>query len=136
MPTKYHDLMNNQREIGEAWGSFYGSVSGTRLARILMEHIDHVRMYAFGRARARDRALRMFFANAEQMAWALTRDNPRLSRRAVLALIREHLALTKREIDEIMSGGSGLSVWEGVEQNAREIAGALANGIADHLRLP
>lgn len=136
VPARYHALLANQIEIGEAWGSFYGTESGKRLTRMLVEHIDHVRVYAFGRDKARDRALRMLFVNAEQMAWALTRDNPRLSRRTVLSLIREHLAFTRQEIDEILSSKSALLIWAHIQRNARNIAEALANGIADHLRMP
>jgi hypothetical protein len=95
-------LLRNQQDIGDAIKPFYGRAPGERLSTLLTEHIlvaaDLVAAATAGDQAAVERQSRIWYRNANQIADFLHKANPRhWARRAMRAMMREHLDLTLAE---------------------------------------
>lgn len=128
-------LMRNQHHIGRSLVPFYGPAAGGKLRRLMKRHITlAVKMISAARHGHTPRFRRLsgkWDDNAAQLADLLSSANSRWPRADVLDLLRQHLALTTREVEARLSGR-----WEddvdAVDQIYTEIltiAGVLADGI-------
>ena len=128
-------LLRNQHDIGHAVVPFYGAKAGARLRRLLKRHITlAVKMISAARHGHMSRFRRLdakWDQNADQIADLLASANPQWQRADLVDLLRQHLSLTKREVEARLSRRWEDDV-EAVDQIYTEIltiAGVLADGI-------
>ncbi|MGH7685519.1 MAG: hypothetical protein ACREN2_01680 [Candidatus Dormibacteria bacterium] len=128
-------LLRNQGDIGQAIVPFYGAAAAAKLRRLLKRHITlAVKMISAARHGHMSRFRKLdakWDQNADQIADLLASANPRWQRADLVDLLRQHLALTKREV-EARLGRRWEDDVEAVDQIYTEIltiAGVLADGI-------
>jgi hypothetical protein len=73
----------------------------------------------------------MWYANADEIAVFLGRINPYWSMQQWQTMLYEHLALTKTEAVNILTGkyAEGISVFDQIEMQALEMADVMTYGI-------
>jgi len=84
-----------------------------------------------GDAGAAADAEKRWYANADEIAVFLGSINPYWSMQQWQAMLREHLALTKSEAVNILTGkyAEGIAVFDQIEKQALEMADVMVNGI-------
>ena len=95
-------LLRNQDDIGNAIKPFYGDQAGDQLAGLLRQHIllavDLVNQAKAGNKEKLAAAEKKWFANADDIATALSTLNPNLPKKAVTDMLYKHLRVTEQEV--------------------------------------
>jgi hypothetical protein len=94
-------LMKNQEDIGAAFAPYYGKASGDKLAALLKRHIS-IAAEVVDTAKSRDAAKfheadGRWHENARDIAVFLSDANPNWSKKEIVDMFNEHLALTTKE---------------------------------------
>ena len=129
-------LLRNQQDIGDAIKPYYGAAAGTRLTKLLREHILGA-VAVLTAAKAGDQAQLQqasaaWYANANQIADFLHSDNPRnWPRAAMRSMMKTHLDQTLREATDRLTGdyASDIRDYDAVHRHILAMADELSAGI-------
>lgn len=113
----------------------YGDSAASRFEELLTSHLtiaaQLVSAAKAGDARAAADVEQMWYANADEIAVFLGRINPYWSMQQWQTMLYEHLALTKTEAVNILTGkyAECISVFDQIEMQALEMADVMTYGI-------
>lgn len=129
-------LWRNQEDIGALFGAYYGDEAGTHLADLLKRHVlisaDVVDWERTGQDKEFRGSDGRWHANAEEIADLLCGLNPLWSRPTLVAMLGDHLALTKKETRSRLrkiKASEDIAVFDEILAQARSMADALSDGI-------
>jgi hypothetical protein len=129
-------LLQNQGDIGRAFGSFYGARNGRMLGGLLHEHIlqavDVLAAAKAGDGAALARALDAWYANAYRIAALLNRLNPESwPLDEMRDMMHRHLKLTTDEAVARLQGdyARDVALYDRVEDEILQMADVLSDGI-------
>lgn len=136
LPATETRLLQNQGDIGRAFGSFYGARNGRILGGLLHQHIleavDVLAAAKAGDSAALQSALDAWYANADQIAAFLSSLNPDSWPLAEMRdMMHRHLKLTTAEAVDHLQGNSTQDVadYDQVEKAILAMADMLSDGI-------
>ena len=129
-------LLRNQQDIGDAIKPYYGAAAGTRLTKLLREHILGA-VAVLTAAKAGDQAQLQqasaaWYANANQIADFLHSANPRnWPRAAMRSMMKTHLDQTLREATDRLTGDFAADIrdYDAVHRHILAMADELSAGI-------
>lgn len=128
-------LLANQDQIGQAIVPYYGAEAGRQLGSLLRDHIL-IAVDLVGAAKGGDQAKfedadRRWHSNAADIATFLSGANPHWPRGAVLSMLNEHLALTKKEATARLQRNWSVDVatFDEIFHQAMMMADTLTDGI-------
>ncbi len=129
-------LLQNQADIGETVGAYYGSSAGQALTGLLEDHItiavELLTTAKAGDAAAFDEARARWYANADDIADFLSAANPRSWPREVMrADMRAHLDQTLAEAAAELGGdyAASIAAYEDIHEHILMMADMLTDGI-------
>lgn len=111
-------LLRNPIDLEEALKLFYGDRITSKLRNLFKGHLvtaaELVKAAKAGNKEAAANAEKKWYANADRIANFLGRINPYWSQDGWKALLHEHLALTKSEAVDILTGNyeEGINVYD------------------------
>jgi len=113
----------------------YGDGTAARFADLLTSHLviaaELIKAAKAGDTGAAADAEKRWYANADEIAVFLGSINPYWSVQQWKTMLHEHLALTKSEAVNILTGkyAEGITVFDQIEKSALEMADVMAHGI-------
>jgi LysM repeat protein len=128
-------LLRNPEDFRAALKPLYGEKTASRFADLLRSHLviasELVKAAKAGDTKAAEKAEKDWYANADEIAKFLGSINPFWSAGEWRKMLHEHLALTKAEAVNILSGKyeDGISTFDKIEQQALEMADVMTEGI-------
>ncbi len=128
-------LLRNPVDFESALKPFYGNVTASRFANLLTSHLviadQLVKAAKAGDTAAAADAEKRWYSNADEIAAFLASINPYWSRDKWRAMLYEHLALTKSEAVDMLTGNysGGISTFDKIEKQALEMADVMTAGI-------
>lgn len=128
-------LLRNPTDFARALEPLYCTEVAAEFERLLTEHLviaaELVRAAKAGNAEAAADAERRWYINADQIASFLARINPHWSEQEWRVMLHEHLALTKTEAVDILTGQfeHGVAIFDEIEREALMMADTMARGI-------
>jgi hypothetical protein len=130
-------LLQNQDDLGDLFGEYYGETRGDQLASLLRVHIttavDVIAAAKAGDATALTEANNRWAANAEEIAVYLNGLNPLWSLEDLRMMLNEHLELTTDEVVKRLAGDwtGDVAAYDAVHDSALMMADAFSIGIID-----
>lgn len=128
-------LLRNPKDFEALLMPLYGDSAASRFEELLTSHLtiaaQLVSAAKAGDARAAADVEQMWYANADEIAVFLGRINPYWSMQQWQTMLYEHLALTKTEAVNILTGkyAECISVFDQIEMQALEMADVMTYGI-------
>lgn len=128
-------LLRNPSDMGEAFKAYYGNQIASVFANLFRAHLtiaaELVVAAKSGDTNAATDAERRWYENADQIATFLNSINPYLPKRDVLAMLHEHLSLTKDEALSILTKDyeRDIELYDEIEKQALGMADMFATGI-------
>ncbi len=129
-------LLRNQADIGNAIKPYYGAAAGNALTKLLRAHIlgavPVLEAAKAGRKAELARALKAWYANADQIAAFLSHANPAHWPLATMRqMMHRHLELTTREAVARLGArwSADVAAYDAVHREILEMADMLADGI-------
>jgi hypothetical protein len=129
-------LFANQDDLGDVFRPFYGDEVGDAVTALLSEHIqtaaDIITAAKAGDTAARDRAIAMWYVNANEIADALHGINPKHWPQAEMrAMMKAHLDRTLEEAVARLEGRytDDIKAYEQIHADILEMADMLSDGI-------
>jgi hypothetical protein len=128
-------LLRNPKDFEALLKPLYGDRTASRFADLLTSHLviaaELVSAAKAGDTGAAADAERRWYANADEIAAFLGSINPYWSVRQWQTMLHEHLALTKTEAVNILTGKyeEGITVFDQIEKQALEMADVMTSGI-------
>ena len=129
-------LLQNQVDIGNALGQFYGEAAGDAVTELLTEHIltaaDLIAAAKAGDEDAIAAAAAAWYANADEIATALNGLNPKhWPLDELKAHMKDHLDLTLEEAVARLQGryADDIAAYDAVHLQILEMADMLSDGI-------
>ena len=139
-------LMQNQVDIGNAFGIYYGCCAGQQLTGLLKDHIGlAVQLISAMQEKSStvDDLNKQWYTNADQIAQFLHDCNPELWPAMVMQqMMHDHLHLTTAEITKYLytkqgdksSAGQDIPAFDAVLKEILQMADMLTDGIARQQR--
>lgn len=128
-------LLKNQDALGAAIVPFYGQAAGDELAKLLREHIN-IAAAIVGAAMAKDDAKvqelnQQWQTNAETIAVFLSTANQHWTKDGLESMLKEHLALTAKELQLRMQAdwAADAANFDEIFKQAEMMSQELADGI-------
>jgi len=127
-------LLRNPEDFRAALRPFYGA-GADRFADLLREHLliaaQLVKAAKAGDSKTAADAEKRWYENADEIAAYLGSINPYWSAEEWRSMLYEHLALTKKEAVEMLTGkySDSISTFDDVEREALVMAGVMADGL-------
>jgi len=128
-------LLRNATDMAAALRPLYGEEKASIFGRLIHDHLalaaQLVAAAKAGDSSAAAEAERKWYANADEIATFLSNINPNWSREALLAMLHDHLALTKAEAVARLNKeyATDIALYDAIEQQALTMADALTDGI-------
>jgi len=128
-------LLRNPKDFEALLKPLYGDRIASRFADLFTNHLviaaELVRAAKAGDTRAAADAEKRWYTNADEIAAFLGSINPYWSVQQWRTMLREHLALTKSEAVNMLTGkyAEGINVFDQIEKQALEMADVMTNGI-------
>lgn len=128
-------LLRNPEDFKAALKPLYGEQTASRFAELLRNHLviasELVKAAKAGDTGAAEKAEKDWYANADEIAKFLGSINPFWSASEWREMLHEHLALTKTEAVNILSGKyeDSITVFDKIERQALEMADVMTDGI-------
>lgn len=136
LKTSEARLFRNPEDFAEVLSVFYGEEKADSFKKLFTEHLsiagELVTEAKAGNRAAAEAAERRWYENADQIAAFLASINPYWSMREWREMMYRHLAMTKREAEEFISGEYAASVttFDMIEKEALAMADRMTRGIA------
>ena len=128
-------LLRNPKDFEALLKPLYGDRAASRFADLFTSHLviaaELVKLAKAGDTEAAADAEKRWYANADEIAAFLGSINPYWSEQQWRTMLHQHLALTKSEAVNILTGkyAEGISVFEQNEKQALEMADVMTYGI-------
>lgn len=128
-------LLQNQDDIGNAVGSYYGSDAGKKLTALLHDHItisaDVVNAAKKNDKKALDSANKKWSDNADEISVFLSKANPNWEVEDMKMMMHDHLKLTTEEaVARINKDYDGdIKAYDKVHDEILKMADMLSDGI-------
>lgn len=128
-------LLRNPMDFEKALKPFYGNRIASKFSDLFKSHLviaaELVKSAKAGNKEAAANAEKRWYANANEIAAFLASINPYWSQEDWKAMLHEHLALTKSEAVDILTGNyaKGITVYDEIEKQALKMADVMAKGI-------
>lgn len=130
-------LLRNQAEIGHAFVPYYGEETGAKLAELLKQHILTAAevidgMKTSNQGKFTD-ANRRWHDNANDIAVLLSDANPGWSKKKMLGMFNDHLALTTHESASRLNKkwADDIAVFDKIFREVMMMADDLSNGVIE-----
>ena len=129
-------LSQNPGDFEMVLRPFYGEENAAQFANLLTTHLqiagELVGDMIAGNTMAAEDAERRWYDNADQIAEFLSSINPNWTVQDWKKMLYDHLAMLKSEAEDIMDQNfeDSISMFGNIEQEAMEMADAMAQGIA------
>lgn len=129
-------LLRNPKDFEALLKPLYGDRAASRFADLFTSHLviaaELVSAAKAGDTRAAADAEKRWYANADEIAAFLGSINPYWSEQQWRTMLYEHLALTKAEAVNMLTGKyeDGITVFDQIEKQALEMADVMTYGIA------
>ncbi len=130
------NLLANQKDIGDAVGSYYGKEAGDKTTELLQTHIKQavpvLTAAKAGDKAALDKAVADWHANANDIADYLATANPNLPKDTLREMLNTHIDQTVGYAADILGGkySDAIAKYKTAEQHMMMLADALTDGIA------
>lgn len=130
-------LLRNPKDFGDALRPIYGDEAASKMTELLTAHLtiaaQLTKAALAGNNTAAAQLEKQWYANADDIAKALSQINPHWSEQEWRRLLYDHLAMTKKEaVDYVAkSYGDSISTFDQIEKEALEMADYMATGIRD-----
>lgn len=128
-------LLRNPKDFEAALRPFYGEATAAKFSRLFTEHLtiaaELVSAAKAGDSAAAADAEKRWYANADQIAIFLGSINPHWSAQEWRKMLYDHLAMTKTEAVDILTGkyAESIAVFEKIEKEALMMADEMTRGI-------
>lgn len=128
-------LLRNPKDFEALLRPLYGDRGAARFADLLTNHLviasELVKAAKAGNDRAAADAEKRWYANADEIAAFLAGINPYWSEENWKAMLHEHLALTKTEAVDMLTGryAESITVFDQIERQALGMADVMTNGV-------
>lgn len=128
-------LLRNPQDFAALLRPLYGDRIASRFADLFTSHLviaaELVKAAKAGDTKAAADAEKRWYANADEIAAFLGSINPFWSEHQWRTMLHEHLALTKSEAVNILTGkyAEGIAVFDQIEKQALEMADVMTCGI-------
>lgn len=128
-------LLRNPKDFEAALMPFYEEEIGAEFAELLTEHLkiagDLVNALKDNNNTAADDAETRWYENADLIATFLGSINPYWTRQEWQSMLYDHLAMTKDEAINLITGNytDSITVFDEIEQEALEMADTMTQGI-------
>ena len=128
-------LLRNPVDFRKVLEPFYGQRIACMFADLLTSHLtiaaELVKAAKAGDSQTAADAERRWYANADEIAAFLASINAHWSQAEWRAMLHEHLALTKSEAVDIITGdhAAGIEVYDAIEIQALKMADVMTEGI-------
>lgn len=128
-------LLRNPKDFGELLRPLYGDRVASRFTDLFTNHLviaaELVKAAKAGDNVASEDAEKRWYANADEIAAFLGSINPYWSAEQWKNMMHEHLALTKAEAVNMLTGKyeEGITVFDQIEKQALEMADMMTLGI-------
>lgn len=128
-------LLQNPIDFEKVLRPLYGDKISSNFSDLFRSHLviaaELVKAAKAGNNEAAENAEKRWYANADEIADFLGRINPYWSQDDWKTMLHEHLALTKSEAVDILTGNysEGIKVYDEIEKQALKMADVMAEGI-------
>jgi LysM repeat protein len=128
-------LLRNPKDFEVLLRPLYGDGGASRFADLLTSHLviasELVKAAKAGNNRAMANAENRWYANADEIAAFLASINPYWSEVNWKAMLHEHLALTKTEAVDMLTGryADSITVFDQIERQALGMADVMTDGV-------
>lgn len=128
-------LLRNPKDFEAALRPLYGEATAAKFAKLFTEHLtiaaELVKAAKAGNSAAAADAEKRWYANADQIAAFLASINPFWSAQEWRKMLYDHLAMTKTEAVDILTGKytDSIGVFEKIEKEALMMADEMTAGI-------
>ncbi|HWQ59099.1 MAG TPA: LysM domain-containing protein [Clostridia bacterium] len=128
-------LLRNPKDFEAALRPFYGEANAAKFAKLFTEHLtiaaELVNAAKAGNSAAAADAEKRWYANADQIAAFLASINPYWSAEEWRKMLYDHLAMTKTEAVDILTGkyADSIEVFDRIEKEALMMADEMTWGI-------
>lgn len=130
-------LLRNPKDFEALLKPLYGDMTASRFADLFTEHIviaaELVKAAKAGDNRAAADAEKRWYANSDEIAAFLASINPYWSQENWRTMLYNHLAITKDEAVDMLTGkyGEGITTFDQIENQALEMADMMTTGIVN-----
>lgn len=128
-------LLRNPKDFEVALSPFYGETIAAKFAELFTSHLiiaaELVKAAKINNSAAAANAEKRWYANADQIAAFLGSINPYWSAQEWQKMLYDHLAMTKNEAVEILTGNysNSITMFEKIEKQALAMADMMTLGI-------
>jgi hypothetical protein len=128
-------LLRNPIDFEKALKPFYGDRIASKFRDLFRSHLviaaELVKAAKAGNKEAAANAEKRWYANADEIAAFLASINPYWSQEDWKTMLHEHLALTKSEAVNILTGNysEGIKLYDEIEEQALKMADVMTKGI-------
>lgn len=136
LETSKTQLLRNPGEFAAVLSPFYGEASASRFAELLTEHLaiaaELITAAAEGKSAEAAETETRWYENADHIAAFLAYLNPYWTMQEWQEMLYSHLAMTKQEALDFISGdyAASAAIFQRIEQEAMEMADRMTEGIA------
>jgi hypothetical protein len=130
-------LLRNPKDFEELLKPLYGEMTASTFADLLTSHLtiaaELVKAAKAGDNEAAADAEKKWYANADEIAAFLASINPYWSEESWRTMLYEHLATTKEEAVDFLTGkyAEGITLFDQIESQALEMADMMTDGIVN-----
>ncbi|MBP2655776.1 MAG: hypothetical protein H6Q73_3345 [Firmicutes bacterium] len=128
-------LLRNANDFALAFKPFYGTKAAGEFGELIKDHLviaaNLVKAAKAGNKKAAADAEKLWYENADQIAYFLNRINCYWDLKEMTAMWHKHLALTKNEAVATLSGkyAESIALFDEIENQALMMADMFTNGI-------
>ncbi len=128
-------LLRNAKDLAAAFKPFYGEAIAAEIEQLFTGHLviaaEIVQAAKAGDSAAAADAEKRWYANADQIAAFLASINPHWSEQEWQKMMYDHLAMTKAEAVDILTGKyeAGIIMFDDIERQALDMADMMTHGI-------
>lgn len=128
-------LLRNPKDFAAVLRPLYGEQAAARFEDLFTSHLviaaELVKAAKAGDTSAAAGAEKRWYANADEIAAFLASINPYWSEQEWKTMLYQHLALTKTEAVNMLTGkyAEGITVFDQIEKQALEMADVMTSGI-------
>lgn len=130
-------LLQNPKDFEALLKPLYGEIAASRFEQLFTSHLviaaDLIKAAKAGDSKAAEEAEKKWYTNAEEIASFLASINSYWSQEAWKTMLFDHLAMTKDEAVEMLTGKyeKSITTYDQIETQALEMADMMTDGIVN-----